>query len=141
MTAEARLEQMVQLTDTLTERLAVESQHFEASKPLEAAKTLGETSRLANLYRHESQRLREAPQLLQAASPAVRLKLIKATEAFDAVLARHGRAISAAKVVTEGLVRVIAEEMASARPTGSGYGPGAKSGPVNARSLTLNRSA
>ena len=51
---------------------------------------------------------------------------MRATEAFEAVLARHGRALEAAKTVTEGLVRAIAEEVARSRSAGTGYGPGAQ---------------
>jgi predicted RNA-binding protein YlqC (UPF0109 family) len=36
---------------------------------------------------------------------AARTKLVRATEGFDAVLARHGRAIEAARTITEGLVK------------------------------------
>ncbi len=141
MNPDARINQMTELTQILTARLVKECKDFEDNRPLEAAKTLDETSRLANIYRHESQRLREAPHVLAETSLPARQSLITATEAFDAVLARHGRAVESAKFVTEGLVRAIAEEVASSRPTGSGYGPGAQSSKVNATSLTLNRSA
>ena len=141
MNPDARINQMTELTQILTARLVKECKDFEDNKPLEAAKTLDETSRLANIYRHESQRLREAPHVLAETSLPARQSLITATEAFDAVLARHGRAVESAKFVTEGLVRAIAEEVASSRPTGSGYGPSAHSSKVNATSLTLNRSA
>ena len=61
---------------------------------------------------------------------------------FDAVLARQGRALDAAKTVTEGLVRAIAEEVASKRNTGSGYGRGGAASPApSATSITLNKRA
>lgn len=141
MNPDDRINQMTELTQILTGRLVKECKDFEDNKPLEAAKTLDETTRLANMYRHESQRLREASHLLKEATVGARLNLIKATEAFDAVLARHGRAVESAKIITEGLVRAIAEEVASSRPTGAGYGPGAQSAMARATALTLNRSA
>ncbi len=73
-----------------------------------------------------------------------RRRLMQATEAFDAVLARQGRAIEAAKTVTEGLVRAIAEEVASTREQRTGYGPTAAPPPSSATAataITLNRRA
>ncbi|HEY9217176.1 MAG TPA: flagellar basal body protein, partial [Phenylobacterium sp.] len=67
---------------------------------------------------------------------------MRATEAFDAVLARHGRALEAAKTVTEGLVRAIAEEVAGQRTSASAYGPGAaQSNKSAATAITLNQRA
>ena len=136
-----RLEQILSLTEILTERLVKECKAFEANRPLEVSRTLAETTRLANLYRHESRRIREAPQFLQSTPRESRLRLITATEAFDAVLARHGRAIGAAKQVTEGLVRAIAEEVVASRCTGSGYGPSAQKNRPSSTAVTLNQSA
>jgi hypothetical protein len=139
--AQARLEHIFDLTVNLTHRLAIECQAFEANRPLDVAQTLPETTRLANLYRHESRQLREAPQILAGTSREDRIRLIQATEAFDAVLARHGRAIEAAKYVTEGVVRAIAHEVAASRCTGAGYGPSAQQPPPPSTALTLNQSA
>ncbi len=60
------------------------------------------------------------------------------------MLARHGRAIEAAKIITEGLVRAIAEEVAGQRQQATGYGPGAtlQGQPSStATAITLNRRA
>lgn len=136
-----RVEQLIALTERLTELIALEAQAFEQRRPQDAAAHLEETSRLANLYRHESARARANPALVQAAPAEQRMRLMQATEAFDAVLARQGRALEAAKTVTEGLVRAIAEEVASKRASGSGYGPGATAAAADARAITLNRRA
>jgi hypothetical protein len=140
-TASQRLDHILALTLNLTERLGLECQAFERNRPLDVAQTLAETTRLANLYRHESRRLREAPQVLQGTTRQDRIALIQATEAFDAVLARHGQAIKAAKTVTEGVVRAIAHEVAAARCTGSGYGPSAAQTHGPSTALSLNQSA
>ena len=140
--ASERAEQMIALTERLTALIALEAQAFEARRPQDAAVHLEETSKLANLYRHESARIRANPGLVSAAPLALRTRLIRATEAFDAVLARQGRALEAAKTVTEGLVRAIAEEVAAQRSSAVGYGPGATSSAVNAAtSITLNKRA
>lgn len=137
-----RVEQLIILTERLTELIALEAQAFEQHRPQEAAQYVDETSKLANVYRHESARVRADPGLVSAAPLAQRTRLIRATEAFDAVLARQGRALEAAKTVTEGLVRAIANEVASQRAGVSSYGPGASvHKPGLATSITLNKRA
>jgi hypothetical protein len=137
-----RVEQLVTLTERLTELIALDAQAFEQGRPQDAAQNLEETSRLANIYRHESARIRANPGLISGAPLAQRTRLVRATEAFDAVLARQGRALEAAKTVTEGLVKAIANEVASQRTTGAGYGAHARaSAPAPATSITLNRTA
>ena len=139
---EDRVEQLILLTERLTELMAAQAQAFEQRRPQDAAAGLEETARLANLYRHESGRVRADPQLVAGAAPHLRARLVRATEAFDAVLARQGRALAAAKTVTEGLVRAIADEVAAQRGRGAGYGAsGGPPGPGAATAITLNRRA
>jgi hypothetical protein len=59
------------------------------------------------------------------------------------VLARQGRTLEAAKTVTEGLVRAIAEEVTSQREQSASYGPGATQPAATgaATAITLNRTA
>ena len=139
--AEDNVERLITLTERLTERLAVDSQAFEARRPMEAAVRLEETSRLANLYRYESARVQGDPSLVAGATAASRARLTRASEAFEAVLARHGRALFAAKAVTEGVVRSIAEEVAKSRTAMTGYGPSARPPQGSGVSITLNRQA
>lgn len=141
--ADQRVEQLILLTDRLTDLIAQQAAAFEARRPHEAARHVEETAKLANVYRHESARVRGNVALVQAASPERRTRLVRATEAFDAVLARQARAIAAAKTVTEGLVRAVANEIAAQRPQAAGYGPGASGAAYhdNATAITLNRQA
>jgi len=136
-----RVQQLTALTEQLSARLTRETAAFEARRPQDVAASVAETQRLANMYRHESARVRRDPSLIIAAAPELREQLKRATLAFDAVLARHGRALEAARAVTEGLVRAIAEEVAAARPQAAGYGPGARTPGSYAAAVTLNRRA
>jgi hypothetical protein len=141
-TASERVEQLIALTDRLTRLIAEQAVAFEARRPQDAAANMEETSRLANTYRREAQTLREQPALIAQAPLALRLRLTRATEAFDAVIARQGRALTAAKTITEGLVHAIAEEVANQRTSGAAYGPrGVKTRPHAAASVTLNQRA
>jgi hypothetical protein len=140
--AAQRVEQLIGLTERLTALITHECQAFEQRMPHEVAVTLEETSKLANLYRHESVRVRNNTALVQAAPLAARLRLMRATEAFEAVLARHGRALEAAKTVTEGIVRAVASEVASKKATGVGYGGSAAAAADSAaKAVTLNKRA
>lgn len=140
--ASDRVEQLIILTERLTELIAAQCQAFEQRRPQDAAALLEETSRLANLYRHESSRVRADPQLVEGAPLSARTRLIRATEAFDAVLARQGRAIEAARTVTEGLVKAIAEEVATQRQQVSTYSAGGtQQGGAAATAITLNKRA
>jgi len=86
--------------------------------------------------------VRANPALIDGVPATQRARLVRATEAFDAVLARQGRALNAAKTVTEGLVKAIADEVANQRAGASGYGPGAAvHKPGLATSITLNKRA
>ena len=139
-----RIEQMIQLTERLTALLAKQATAFEAHRPQDAAADMAETTKLANAYRHEAQRLRNAPGEIEAAPLAQRRRLLRATEAFDAVVARQDRALYAAKTITEGLVHAIAQEVANQRSSNAGYGPRGvrpRDPAGAATSITLNRRA
>ena len=141
-TLDERVDQLITLTERLTRLIAAQAQAFEARRPQDAAASMEETARLANAYRHEALNMRRQASPLTGLSKPRRLKLTRATEAFDAVVARHGRALHAAKIVTEGLVHAVAEEIAKQRSAGATYGPGgAKIRPRIAAPVTLNQRA
>ena len=136
-----RVEQLLTLTERLTERLSVEMAAFERGRPQDAVGTLEDTARLANLYRHESVRVKADPGLIKGAPAPLRHRLIEATRAFDAILVRHARAVEAARTITEGIVRTIASEVAAQRAPAAGYGANARANAGDASAVTLNRRA
>jgi hypothetical protein len=138
--AHDRVDQLIALTERLTERLAEETRAFENRRPQDAVPGLEETQRLANLYRHESARVKADRSLIEGAELRQRMALLQATEAFEAVLARHARAVEAARTVSEGIVRAIAAEVAQVRSPG-GYSAGGKAQDGDARAVTFNRQA
>jgi hypothetical protein len=136
----AMLEAIVQLTEKLTGLLADQARAFEQHRPQDAAAGLPEVSRLTNAYRTASAHVRGQPKMVDDAPPDLRRRLLRATEAFEAVLERQGRALAASKTVTEGLVKAIAEEIATKRSVGQAYGPNATRRAA-ATAITLNRHA
>jgi hypothetical protein len=139
--AQELVEQLIGLTERLTERIGLDTEAFEARRPHEAAARVEETARLANLYRRESDRVRQNPSLVAAAPTELRARLARASEGFEAALQRHGKSLYAVRTVTEGVVRAIAEEVAKARAANSGYGPGARAPQANTTAIALNRRA
>jgi hypothetical protein len=139
----ARVEDLIRLMERLTGLVAEQARCFEARRPQDAAAYLQEIGQLANVYRHESARIRGALGLLAGLAPQLRSRLYRVTEAFDAVLARQSRAVAAAKFVTEGLVKAIAEEVAVQRQQGGVYGAGGmtQGSPTAATAITLNQRA
>ena len=132
-----RVAQLTTLTERLTGLMRDDLVELEAHRPsLARAEDLG---RLANIYRHDSARVRRDPPMIAAAPEPDRIRLKTATEQFEATLARHLRAVEAARNVSEGLVRAIAEELEASRPRASGYGP--RSGRGGTPPLAFNKQA
>ena len=140
-TSAQRVEQLILLTERLTGLIAEQLRAFEARRPHEASGNAEETARLANLYRHESLKLKADAAWLEEAPAELKDRLVAATRSFDAVLARHGRAVEAAKTITEGLIRAIAEEVHKQRHAVTGYGHKGMQAPRPATPVALNRRA
>jgi hypothetical protein len=141
LNATARVRQLTDLTTRLTASLTEESRAFEARRPQDVAASLTATQDLANIYRRESAQLKANPASVAAAPAADRMALIRATEAFEAVLSHHAVAVEAARIVSEGLVQTIAAEVAGQRGNPSAYGATGKATAGDNRAVAFNRSA
>lgn len=140
-TSTLRARQLINLTQALTERLAVERDAFRAHRAQDVAAGMAETQELANLYRRESAQVKLAPAFLTVIPSELRDALIVATQDFEAVLAEHASTVDAARQVSEGLVRTIAAEVAGARAQGAGYGASGRATEGDGRAVALNRKA
>ena len=132
---------LIALTERLTDRLEAETLAFAERRPQDVVAGLAETQDLASQYRRESAQLKATPALMAAAPASERITLIRATERFEAVLSRHARAVEAARIISEGLVQAIAQEVSAARAMGTGYGASGRAATGDGRAITLNRSA
>ena len=139
--ATARVRQMIDLTERLTARLAEEAAAFETRRPQDVAATVGQTQDLANAYRRESARIKAVPSELAPAPAEERRRLIAATQTFEAVLSRHALAVEAARIVSEGLVKTIAAEVASQRGSPSAYGASGRASAADGRAVAYNAQA
>lgn len=133
--------QLLGLTQSLTARLEAETRAFAERRPQDVVASLSQTQDMANLYRRESAQVKADPSVLSASPPSDRMALIDATRRFEAILAAHARAVEAARVVSEGLVKAIAHEVSAARAMGSGYGASGRAVQGDGSAITFNRSA
>ncbi|WP_417477366.1 flagellar basal-body protein FlbY [Maricaulis sp.] len=138
-----RAEALLRLTIRLTELIRGETRMFQRRRPQDAVTLQDEKSKLANIYRSEVARARSEPARFAGAPAPLKNTLREATVSFHAALAENARAVTAMKVITEGVVRAIAEEAERQRSTGHGYGPGAAQRPQQSRglSIALNQTA
>lgn len=123
-----RAEGLIRLTGRLTQLLEQETALFEARKPHEAVGLQAEKTKLATLYRAETQRAAKDRSRLAGLDPVLKARLTDSTLAFEAALKRNGAAVEALKALTEGLVKALAHEAARQKTAGAGYGPNAAHG-------------
>jgi len=119
-----RAEQLLLITDRLTALVAEETRRIEAREPPLDGADGDEKNRLANAYRLELARIKQEPALIESAPPALLAQLKQRTLALHETLAAHEIALNAVKVVTEGLVHAMAEEVVRQQSeSGAGYNP------------------
>lgn len=140
-TAALHVRALIELTRRLTARLGSETSALEERRTRDLVASQAGTQEMANTYRRESAQLKARPDVLRAATPADRMELIRATEAFETVLAAHARVVEAARTISEGLVRTIAGEIAAQRGSPSAYGAAGHATQPDARAVALNRTA
>jgi len=132
--ARDRAAQLLLITERLAALIAAETQRIDARlPPLEGAEA-DEKTRLANAYRLELTRIKHDRSLIEGASPETLTQLRRATEKLHAAMAAHETSLNAVKVISEGLVHAMAEELARLRGGETGYqasgGLAAASGPM-----------
>ena len=139
--ARDRADQLLLITERLTALVVEETRRIDAREPpLEGAQA-DEKNRLANAYRLELARIKQDPALIAGAPSEALTKLRRQTEVLHEALAAHDIALSAMKIVTEGLVHAMAEEVVRQRSGDANYdarGAAARGGPSPA---LIDRSA
>jgi len=139
--ATERAQQLIALTVRLGERLAQETLSLEAQRPQDIYEGIEETRSLSNLYRHESMRIKADPSLLDGLSAADKKALREATELFHERLHRYELAVGAAKIVTEGIITAVAEDMNIRRGQNAVYGARGRTVDTGPQSLNFGKKA
>ncbi|MDZ4776056.1 MAG: flagellar basal body protein [Alphaproteobacteria bacterium] len=138
-----RVAQIHLLTERLAAIVETETAALAAGKPASAEGASAiELQRLANAYRLEMARIKDDQSLVSGAPRAEREKLQAATAALQVRLDSYAIALGAAREVTEGLVRAMAEEVQRARHGPAGYGAqGGYVDPAGAAAVALDQRA
>jgi hypothetical protein len=140
--AHDRGEQLVLVTVRLTALIEEESRRMEARLPPLGGAEADEKTRLANAYRLELARLKHDHSLIEGAGADTLFRLRDATQALHAAIAAHEIALHAVKVISEGLVQSMAEEIARLRNGEVGYAAsGAVAQPSGPIPTVLDKSA
>lgn len=139
--ARARVRQLIDLTRRLDARLSAETAALEDHRPRDISASLAETQEMANLYRRDTAQVKANPALLAAAPAVDKQELVDVTRTFDAVLNRHARAVEAARAISEGLVRTIAQEVAASRTPAAAYASDGRAAQGDGRAVAINRTA
>lgn len=141
------VDRLLALTSGLTSLIGRETDLLRDRAQAEIATLQPEKIRLANDYAMDVMAVRGHRNLLDRA-PSERVSRLKsAMNELDAALARNSEALTAAKSVSEGLIRMVANAMSERSAPALGYGPNAATaarrpgGPASAGSLTLDRRA
>jgi hypothetical protein len=113
-----RVEQLLLMTERLAALAAEDTRRIQARQPLPDG---DEKNRLANAYRLELARIKQDHTLVQDAPPALLDRLRRSTVALHETLAAHEMALNAVKVVSEGLVHAMAEEVVRQRDSAANY--------------------
>ncbi|MEQ1709172.1 MAG: flagellar basal body protein [Terricaulis sp.] len=137
-----RAEQLLLISDRLAVLIAEETRRIEAREPLLEGPATEEKSRLANLYRLELARIKQDPALIASAPPTLLTQLKRQTEALQTAFSAHDVALRAVKLISEGLVHAMAEEVVRQRGAGLNYGAkGSLASPSGPSPAILDRSA
>lgn len=119
-----RAEQLLVATQRLTALIAEETQRINERLPPLDGEAAEEKNRLANAYRLELARIKHDRGLIDAAPPELLAQLRQSTAKLHETVAAHETALAAVKIVTEGLVHAMAEEVVRQRGGAAGYGAG-----------------
>ena len=117
-----RADQLLAITERLTELVQQEIEDLKKGRLDASSQNWNEKEKLAHAYRLEMNQIQRNPALLDGMGEAQKNRLMDAVQTFQAILGNHAMAIVAMKDVTEGLVRAVNEEVATARAAPAGYG-------------------
>jgi hypothetical protein len=138
-----RADQILMLTERLAAIVETETSALAAGKPARPDTPESvELQRLANAYRLEMARIKAEPELIADAPRPARERLQSATAALQVRLDGYAVALGAAREVTEGLMRAMAQEVQHVRRGAQGYGAqGSYAEPGSSDAVALDRRA
>ena len=137
-----RAEQLIALTERLTQLVEANSAHLEKRQAKEILNTQDESAKLSNLYAQEMELIKHNKNLLSGIDSGLKEKLKRSTEYFQDKLKEHELLLRRMRSVTEGLIKSVANELAARNETQKGYASDAslaKPRTAGPATLTLNK--
>lgn len=133
---------LISLTRRLMEVVAAENTVLHERRPQDARPLIEEKGRLATAYAQEMDIIRKNGGARSFGNADQLRELKRETSLFNKVLEEHSRLINRARIVTEGMLKAVGDEVAKRNRPPQGYGKNAA--PVEAKtampaSLTLNQ--
>jgi len=126
--AQDRADQLLAMTRRLHALVSGEIEALKERRLDGASADWEEKERLAHAWRLEVAHIKANPSALAGLPEARKTELREAARELEQVLSTHAHSVAAMKTVTEGLVRSIADEIASVRSAPAAYG---RSGSMN----------
>ena len=126
----SKIEGIVALCGALGSVISQEIEILAQRRPRDLKPLLETKNRLTEQYQAEMADLRENPQLVKAAPPAEIERLKDATFLLHGILDQYRTSLTAAKTVTERLVKAIGDEVAARRQPVKSYGANAQYAPT-----------
>lgn len=137
-----RTEQLILLTERLAVLIKEETRRIDARLPPLDGAEADEKNRLANAYRLELARIKHDRAMIEGAPPARLAILRQNTTLLQDALAAHELALGAVKLIAEGMVHAMAEEVTRQRNGALHYGSGgALAGPSSPTPALLDKNA
>jgi hypothetical protein len=140
--ADQRIEQIILLTERLTDCTERECEILRLKRPRDMAPVHEEKSKIAAAYAREIAQLRRDKALAATAQPELTAKLKDTTARFRAALEDLSRHLGRVRRISEGMIRAIADDLQSKDASPVGYGEGASPPPARAAkpaTLALNQ--
>ncbi len=137
-----RVEQLVILTEKLTDLIEREIDALSTRRPADITEFEEERNRLASIYNLEMSLIRQDRSMIEGISAKLKSTLSAATEKFQTKLAEHEKILNRIQQVSEKMIRSIAEEITAKRAPTVKYGQNAAADPRALKQtapLTLNQ--
>jgi hypothetical protein len=128
--AVARIDQIVSLCGHLGTVIRQEIEILAERRPSELKPLLDTKNKLTEQYQAEMASIRENPETIKFAPPADVERLKDATFLLHGILDEYRTSLTAAKTVTERLVKAIGDEVAARRQPVKSYGANAQYAPM-----------
>ena len=139
-----RAEQLVILTERLTNLMELEVQLLNEQRPQDIAQFIEERATLSTIYSQEMVLIKKDRSLIEGITRDLKDRLREATGKFQATLAAHELVLQRLKSVSERIIKAVADEVTKTRTPNLGYGKNAllNASPTRASvPLALNQTA